>query len=484
MATFMVAVENTIVATAMPTIVAELGDFHLFSWVFSAYLLSQAVTIPIYGKLADLYGRKRIFFCGAGIFLIGSVLCGFAPHMGWLILFRLIQGFGAGAIQPVAYTIVGDVYAPSERARVQGILSSVFGIAALAGPSLGAFLVTHGHWPIIFWINLPVGAATLLMLALSYRDPHRATARKVDYFGAVLLMVGGGSLMIALVQAADLGRFLFILCLVTGGAAIAVLIFYERWVPEPMLPIDLWRNPVIRLVNLGSLGIGAMIIGTSAFLPTYLQGVRGYGPESGGIAIAFLSISWAMASFGAGRIMARHSYRHCALIGGAAYILGGLGLVVMTSASGPYLLALGSALAIGTGLGFCNTTYVVSAQAAVEARDRGAATSSNLFMRIVGQAAGAAVFGAVVNYGIQHLMPGYSDVIDQLMQPSRRTALSAAELSRLSSGLAEALTGVFALMIMVGAGVLAAGAAIPRDLSARSAPTTMGGTGPEPDSGT
>ncbi|MBV9521171.1 MAG: MFS transporter, partial [Alphaproteobacteria bacterium] len=165
LAMFMSAVEATIVATAMPTIVAVLGGFHLFSWVFAIYLLTQAVTIPIYGRLADLYGRKRVFFVGAGIFLLGSALCGMAPGMVSLILFRAVQGIGAGAIMPVATTIVGDLYAPAARARVQGWLSSIWGVSAIIGPLLGAFLIAHASWSLIFWINLPIGLAAIAMLA-------------------------------------------------------------------------------------------------------------------------------------------------------------------------------------------------------------------------------------------------------------------------------------------------------------------------------
>src|ERR1700761_9072092 len=165
MATFMATVESTIVATAMPTIIADLGGFSVFSWVFAVYLLTQAVSIPVYGRLADIYGRKRVFYAGAGLFLIGSTLCGFAPNMVWLVVFRTLQGFGAGGVQPIAMTICGDIYTPSERARVQGLISSVFGVAAVTGPSLGAFLVEHVGWRTVFWVNLPVGAAAIAMIA-------------------------------------------------------------------------------------------------------------------------------------------------------------------------------------------------------------------------------------------------------------------------------------------------------------------------------
>jgi len=172
MATFMAAMESSIVATAMPTIVAELGGFHLFSWAFAAYLLPQAVTIPIYGRLADLYGRKRVFFAGAGLFLFASTLCGLAWGMLPLVLFRALQGAGAGAIQPIAITIIGDIYQPTERARVQGYISGVFGVAAIIGPMLGAFLVEHVTWSLVFWINLPIGAVTFLMFGLAALRLH------------------------------------------------------------------------------------------------------------------------------------------------------------------------------------------------------------------------------------------------------------------------------------------------------------------------
>jgi MFS family permease len=181
MATFMAAVESTIVATAMPTIVAKLGGFDLFSWVFAVYLLTQAVSIPIYGRLADIYGRKNVFYAGAGLFLVGSTLCGFSPGMLWLIGFRALQGFGAGGVQPIAMTICGDIYTPSERAKVQGLISSVFGVAAVAGPSLGAYLVQHAAWQVVFWINLPVGAAAIAMIATFLQENVRGRAHRIDY---------------------------------------------------------------------------------------------------------------------------------------------------------------------------------------------------------------------------------------------------------------------------------------------------------------
>src|SRR5271169_6479250 len=181
MAIFMAAIDLSIVATAMPTIVAELGGFHLFSWTFAAYLLAQAVTIPIYGRLADLYGRKRVFFAGASLFLLGSTLCGFAWGMVPLILFRGLQGAGAGAVLPIATTIVGDLYSPAERARIQGFISGIWGVAAVIGPTLGAFLVEHFSWSLVFWINLPIGAATVVMFSRFLQEHQRPHSRSIDY---------------------------------------------------------------------------------------------------------------------------------------------------------------------------------------------------------------------------------------------------------------------------------------------------------------
>src|ERR1700733_7429365 len=202
-ASFMAAVEATIIATAMPSIATSLGGFGLFAWVFSSYMLTQAASIPIYGRLADIYGRRRVFFAGALLFLVGSTLCGFAHSMAQLVVFRAIQGLGAGGVQPIANTIVGDIYTPVERARVQGMLSGVFGVSAILGPSLGAFIVQYGDWPVVFWMNIPIGAAAIVMIALFLPEEADTRSRQVDYLGSVLLMLTTATLMLLLIQGAE-----------------------------------------------------------------------------------------------------------------------------------------------------------------------------------------------------------------------------------------------------------------------------------------
>jgi multidrug resistance protein len=229
MATFMAAVESSIVATAMPTIVADLGGFGLFSWVFAVYLLTQAVSIPIYGRLADIYGRKKVFYFGAGLFLVGSTLCGFSGNMQTLILFRALQGFGAGGVQPIATTILGDIYSPTERAHVQGLVSSVFGIAAVLGPLLGAFLVEQVSWQLVFWVNLPIGVAAIIMIATFLREPaERHRRHSIDYLGSLLLMVSISALMVVLVQGGSLSPAALAIAGAIGIAALVGLAA-TRW---------------------------------------------------------------------------------------------------------------------------------------------------------------------------------------------------------------------------------------------------------------
>jgi EmrB/QacA subfamily drug resistance transporter len=444
MATFMAAVESTIIATAIPTIVADLGGFSLFSWVFTIYLLTQAVSIPVYGRLADTYGRRNVFFGGVGLFLAGSIACGCAPAMLWLIGFRAIQGIGAGAIQPIAATILGDIYAPTERGKIQGLVSSVFGVSAVIGPSLGAFLIQHLSWPIVFWVNVPIGAAAVTMIALFLRESVEHRQHRIDWIGSVLLLLAVGALLLALVQGGTLGRPALVAAIVTGFAALGVLLAYERTISEPMLPLELWRIRVITVGSLGNGTSGAIMMGVSAFLPTYVQGAMGRSPVAGGLVLGAMSVSWALASIGGARLMARTSYRLVAMLGGAALTTGCLVLVSLTPADGPLWAALGS-LVIGIGMGCCSTVFIVSAQASVPWRQRGAATSSIMFLRFIGQSIGAASCGAVLNMTILAIDPGAAHAVDRLLDAAGRAAIPAGELAHLTGVVAHSLHNAYLL---------------------------------------
>jgi EmrB/QacA subfamily drug resistance transporter len=464
MAIFMPAVESSIVATALPTIIGDLGGFHLFSWVFAVPLLTMAVTIPLYGRLADLYGRKRVFFVGTMIFLVGTLLCGFARSMVVLILFRALQGIGAGAIQPIAMTIIGDIYAPAQRARIQGASSAVWGFAAVVGPAASAFLVEHVHWSVVFWVNLPVGAISLLMFALFLHEPVERRDHRIDYTGGALLIVGVGALMLALVQATTMTPVATAALVALGGGALVWLLLHEQRVPEPMLPLSLWRRRVLVLSNLGGFGGSATYMAVSALLPTYVQGVMGYSPSISGFVVGAASVSWMFASIAAGRLMIRTSYRHTAAIGGASLVAGCAVLLTLQPGGDALWPAIGSLL-IGIGMGFCNTTFLVSIQGTVAWHERGIATGSQMFMRMIGMSVGAALFGAIVNFGVHRHVAGGDDAVNQLLHAEARQKLAGDEIARLADAVALSAHDAFLVATLLAAATLALAVAFPRGLS-------------------
>jgi EmrB/QacA subfamily drug resistance transporter len=477
MAQFMAAVEGTIVATAMPSIVGELGGFELFSWAFASYLLAQAVTTPIYGRLADLYGRKRIFLAGATLFLISTAACGLAWGMVPLIVFRAFQGMGAGAVQPIAWTIIGDLYTGSERAKMQGWLSSVWSASAIGGPLLGGFIVEHLHWSLIFWINLPVGLATMAVLGAYLHETITKRPHEVDYLGALLMMVSVGALMLVVVQGESFSWPTIAVLGAVGALAITLLVRHERRVGEPIVPYRLWRNRIIAIGNFGSLIIGAMMMGSSGYLPTYIQGAMGRSPTIAGLSIAASSVSWTLATIVAGRLMVRTSYRVTGMLGGFVVIGGFAMLVAMVPSDGP-LWAAGAAAVAGCGMGFSNTTFLVSIQTAVGWADRGAVTAGNMFMRTIGQSVGAGLYGAILNHGIAVHVPEGGDAVNRLLEPGMRETLAPEVIVRLSAAIANSLQDVYVLGAVMACGILALTSRIPAGVNpvhptipARSVPT-------------
>lgn len=413
LATFMAAIEVTIVSTAMPTIIADLGGFSLLGWVFAAYLLTQAISIPIYGRLADLHGRKRMFYIGATLFLLGSVLCGFAQNMLWLILFRALQGAGAGAITPIAVTIIADVYSPLERPRIQGYLSSVWGISAIVGPLLGAFIVQHFHWSLVFWINLPIGCSAMYLLWRYFPEQLHPRSHVLDLAGTAWLAIGVSALLLALLQAELLGRWLIVLLAI---AVISGLLLWrqEQRAAEPLFPAALWRDRIMVAGNIGGLIVGASMMGVAAFLPTYVQGVMGHSALEAGMTLALMSIGWPIASTLSGHLMLRTSYRTTALIGSMLLIIGSLCLLWQTP-QGSLWWGRISAFIIGAAMGMTNTTFLVSVQNSAPQAMRGIATACTVFTRMLGSALGTAILGATLNLNLAWRLPEVSDPVQQLM---------------------------------------------------------------------
>jgi len=393
------AMDTTIVSTAIPQIVGELGGFASFGWVFSIYLLAQTVTIPVYGKLADTFGRKPVLVLGALIFLAGSVASALAWNMVALIVCRGLQGLGAGSIMATVNTLAGDLYPARERGRVQGWLSSVWAVAAIAGPTLGGAFADYGSWRWIFLINLPIGAVALVLIVRFVHEQAPRRSHRVDYAGAALLLMAGSALVFALLQG---GRAWPWLSARSGGAfvlallLIAALVVVERRAAEPIQPRWLWRQPVLVGSHLAMIGMGLMIMGPSTYLPTFGQSVYGLGAIAAGFVLACMSLGWPLASALSARLYLRIGYRDSALVGAFLVVLATAAFLCLPPQASIVWVALDQAL-LGAGFGLLSTPLLVGVQSTVDWQQRGVVTGANIFSRYLGQSLGAALFGAVFN---------------------------------------------------------------------------------------
>jgi EmrB/QacA subfamily drug resistance transporter len=393
------AVDNTIVATAVPQVVGDLGGFTLFSWVFSAYLLTQTVSIPIYGKLADQWGRKPILIAGTIVFLTGSALCASAWNMVSLIGFRGLQGLGAGAIMATVNTLAGDLYKLEERGRVQGWLSSVWGISAVFGPTLGGSLAQYASWRWIFVINLPVGAAALIMIARFLREQVNRTRHRIDVAGALAVLVAAGALVFGLLQGGTAWPWWSlpsVAVFAVAAVATAGVVIAERRAAEPILPPWLWRRPVLCGSALASVGLGLLVIGPTTFLPTYGQLVLGLGAVAAGGVLAAMSIGWPLATSQSARLFLRLGFRDTALIG-AVICVASVAAFLPMAVRPPVWEPVAVTFVLGGGLGLVFTCVVVGPQSTVGWGERGVVTGTVMFCRYLGQSVGAAIFGAIFN---------------------------------------------------------------------------------------
>ena len=398
--TGLVALDSTIIATAVPSIVRDLGGFAQFPWLFSNYLLTQAVTVPLYGKLADIFGRKPVMFFGIAVFLLGSVLCGVAWSMPALIAFRAVQGIGAGAVQPMSMTIVGDLYTVEERARVQGYIASVWGIAAVLGPTLGGVFSQYASWRWIFFVNLPLGAVASVVLARRFQEKLKERRRhRIDYTGAALLTVGCSLVILGLLEGGVSWAWVSvpsIAIFVVGAVLLVAFVLVELRSEEPVLPLWVFRRRVLTGGTLAAFAIGALMIGLSSYVPTFAQGVLGTGALVAGFALAALTIGWPLAASISGRIYMRIGFRDTALIGAVIVVVGAI-LCALLPEHAHVWEAGAACFVVGVGLGLTSSPTVVAAQSVVGWERRGVVTGTNMFARSMGSAVGAAVFGAIAN---------------------------------------------------------------------------------------
>jgi len=476
----LIAMDTTIVATAIPQVVGDLGGFSLVGWVFSTYLLAQTMTIPIYGKFADLYGRKPVLVIGSIIFLAGSVLSAFSWNMAALVVFRGLQGLGAGAIGATVQTLAGDLYEIAERGRIQGYLSSVWGISAVVAPTLGGVLAQYGSWRWIFLVNVPIGALALAFVIRGVHEQVERRRHRIDWMGAALLFVSAGLGMFGLLEggtswpwSSTPSLVVFGSALATGLAAVAV----ERRAPEPVMPTWLWTRRVTAGSYLATAMAGLAVIGLATFLPTWAQAVGGLSPIAAGFVLAAMSMSWPLASGLSSRLYLRIGFRDTALVGALSAIGSGCVFVRMGADAPVWQPVLGSLL-MGAGMGLITAPLLVGLQSTVDWGERGVVTGGAMFSRFLGQSLGAAVFGAITNAvlagrldaappALQGQVPGTIDEVSRAL--TGHPTAAAAEFMR--SALHASTHAVFvALLVSAVATLVLLLVLVPRHFPSRSKP--------------
>jgi EmrB/QacA subfamily drug resistance transporter len=446
---FLAALDSAIVATALPTIVGELGGLAHLSWVVTAYLLAQTIATPLYGKLGDLYGRKRVLQIATVIFLIGSALCGLARTLTQLILFRGLQGLGGGGIIVSTQAALGDIVPARERGRYQGIFGAVFGVSSIAGPLLGGFLTTHLSWRWIFYVNLPVGAFALAVLAATLPATPDRVRRRIDYPGAVLLAGALG----AIVLIADLGGTAasfgspWMIGLVAASAILlAAFVVVERRSPEPVVPLRLFANPVFSVTSGIGLIVGFALFGSVTYLPVFLQLVKGSSPTASGLELVPMMAGMLTTSIASGQIISRIGRYKIFPIAGTAILAVGLFLLSRMHVTTSGLTSALFMLVVGMGLGMVMQVLVLAVQNAVEYEDLGVATSGATLFRLIGGSLGVAVLGAIFASrfaaNLARALPGVAQDVEHI-SPAVVLRLAPVARSAYRTAFADSLHTVF-----------------------------------------
>jgi EmrB/QacA subfamily drug resistance transporter len=438
---FMAALEMTVVSTAMPTVVSDLGGIQHYAWVFTAYMLASTITVPIFGKLADLYGRKPILLFGISLFLVGSVASGLSPSMGWLIVFRTLQGVGAGAIQPITLTVIGDIYNLKERANVQGVFSAVWGLSGLLGPLAGGLIVKWLSWHWVFYINVPVGLGAAVLLVAFFHESIEKQRRSLDIVGAVLLALG----VVALLLGAQ-GEGNPTVPLVVAAVLLVAFVLVERKVKEPLMPPVIFTRPAIVIASVCSALFSAAMFGATTYVPLFVQGVLGGTPTQAGGMITPMLVGWPLCSLISGRLIVKVGFR--------PLILGGLGLSAASMVAIALLLKPGTPLLLpeiamglyGCGMGFTATALLIAVQTSVGWELRGVATASNMFFRTIGGALGVGVMGGVLVARLTADPRVPVSAANELLGPEHGRGLSEEVLRQLSGSLAGGLATNFWIM--------------------------------------
>lgn len=437
-AVFLAAMEATAVATVMPTIIGDLGGLDSYAWVFTAYMMSSTITVPIYGKLSDIYGRKPVLQFGIGLFLIGSVASAFASTMTQLIIFRALQGLGAGAIQPMGLTIIGDIFKIGERAKVTAIFGTVWGVAGVTGPMIGSIIVKFFGWPWIFLVNVPFGIAAAVIIQRALQENVQKRKVKLDWLGAFFL---GATICCTLLAVNDTHDMIILIPLSTLSFIAFLLV--EQRAEEPMVPLDMFSNPVISNASIVSIMLGGAMLSFVTYLPLYVEAVRRMDVFAAGLSIVPMGVGWPIASGLSARILPRVGFRRL-LRTGLVLVFSGC----MTTALAAYfnlhfaLLMVGMGL-LGLGMGFSNIPLLFSVQASVSWNRRGTATASTLFFRTIGGTIAVGVMGAVLARALLRDPSLPSGLANDLIGPNHGAGVSIQLLERLSAVMDWGLYRIF-----------------------------------------
>lgn len=494
---FLASMEVTIVGTAMPTIVSQLGGLAVYSWVFSAYLLASTTTVPLYGKLSDLFGRRPVYFFSIALFLLGSLLAGSAASMTQLILARAVQGLGAGGILPLAFTIIGDMFSLERRAKIQGLFSGVWGISSIIGPWIGGFLVERVGWQWVFYINVFPGLIAAALFGFGWREVqvHSPRAVRVDFAGAALLSAG---IVLLLLGLFDLGSVQGMSLVGASVILFALLIVVERRAADPILPIALFHDRLFLVSCLHGVLVGMAIFGSASYVPLFAQTILRATATAAGASLTPQMLSWVVASIICSRLLLHVGYRALAVFGMVMAIAGAaLVLVAGVARSAPPLL-VGMGLT-GAGMGFSIPAFMIAVQSAVRRDKLGTATSTLTFSRNIGGTLGVSIMGVILSTGVSAALAGSGTALDGLSMDAllERGAERGAVLLDdpiLVSALAQALQGVFLFSLVTAIVGLLVSTFAPRgnvqQLEAQrvaeqiSAEAIVGASTPQPASGT
>ncbi len=453
LAMMVTAVEQLVVSPAMTTIITQLKGFELFPWVVSAYLLAATVSTPIYGKLADLFGRKPVLLFGLGLFSVGSVLSGASMSMPQLIAMRAIQGLGAGAVGPIVLTMLGDMFTLKERAQVQAVFSSVWGLSSIGGPLVGGYLTDFLGWRFVFLLCVPFAVTAILLLVYYVSEPAvKRTVAPIDWAGAALLTTGLSALLWVVLDGSRRAGIVNLSLLAASAIVLMLFVIREHHAADPILPLELMTRPVIGTSLIGSLFFGGILFGLDTYVPLYVQGVRGGNATSSGLALMPLFVSWAISVAFAARALVHHGFRRAGLIGSGLVVIGLLTLVIGASfpAWSRPLFIVGLAI-VGTGMGPTSIAFVLAIQHAVTWGQRGVATGAAVFTRTIGGAVGVGLLGAALAWELALRIglagAGRIDVAAAL-RPETHKDLNAGQLRLVQANLGLTLRDVYILIAL------------------------------------